>query len=96
MATTTREPKPEAPNVCRLTLHIDGTPYAVRPMPAECFGATGRAWRLRKADGAAYDVAETPDGATCDCGDQTFRHESIDAIGCKHIRALRALGILGR
>jgi hypothetical protein len=96
MATTTREPRPEAPNVCRLTLHINGVSYAVRPIPAACFGASGRAWRLRKPDGATHDVAETVHGATCDCGDQTFRHEGIDDIGCKHIRAPRALGILGR
>jgi hypothetical protein len=96
MATATRTTKarPKPADVCRLTVHIRGVAYSARPIPAECFGPARRAWRLRKADGTAYDVAEMPRGATCDCGDQAFRHEGLDALGCKHIRALRALGLI--
>jgi hypothetical protein len=53
-----------------------------------------RAWRLRKADGTTYTVADTTDGASCECADQVFRHEGEYTPGCKHIRALRALGLL--
>ena len=70
-ATRTRKPRPSKPDTCRLTVRIRGTDYSARPLDSE----DGRAWRLRKADGTAYDVAETPYGPTCDCGDQTFRHE---------------------
>src|SRR4051794_10245470 len=79
-------------DTCRLTVHIRGVAYGARPIASE----DGRAWRLRKADGTLHDVAETPHGPTCSCGDQTFRHEGLDALGCKHIRALRALGLIAR
>src|SRR5262249_40595132 len=36
------------------------------------------------------DVADTAQGVTCDCADQTFPHEGIDATRCKHVRAPRA------
>ena len=96
-ATMPRKPaKPKPADVCRLTLHIRGVAYAVRPFPAVALGSSAHAFRLRKAGTSeVYDVAETPLGPTCDCGDQTFRHEGIDALGCKHIRALRALGLIG-
>jgi hypothetical protein len=42
----------------------------------------------------AYTVADTGDGATCDCPDFLFRHDGHDQTGCKHVRALRALGLL--
>src|SRR5829696_3643829 len=85
-----RKAKPKPADTCRLSVTIRGTTYGAHPIPSE----DGRAWRLRKADGTTYDVAETPHGPTCDCGDQTYRHEGIDGTGCKHIRALRALGLL--
>ena len=85
--------KPKAPDVCRLSVTIRGTHYTARPIRAESSDVV-RAWRLRKADGTTHDVADTIDGATCDCGDFVYRHEGIDALGCKHIRALRALGLL--
>lgn len=82
--------KTRPPDVCRLTLHIRGVAYSVRPVASE----DGRAWRLRNRDnGHVYDVADTLYGPTCDCGDQVFRHEGRDAIGCKHIRSLRAVGL---
>ena len=82
-------------DMCRLTIHIRGTAYAVTTMIAPALGAGRRSWRLRNAtSGLMYDVADTVHGPTCDCGDQTFRHEGIDGSGCKHIRACRALGLL--
>jgi hypothetical protein len=55
-----------------------------------------KAWRLAKrgGDGAVYDVAATAHGDTCTCPDQTYRHEGRDETGCKHIQALRLMGLL--
>src|SRR5262249_38123360 len=93
MAPKSKTSKPQPADLCRLTVTIRGTCYTARPVRPEADGVT-RAWRLRKADGTTYDVADTAHGATCDCADQTFRHEGIDAAGCKHVRALRALGLI--
>lgn len=95
-ATTTRPrkaTKPKAPSTCRLILEIGEAAYRVRPIPAPAFGQR-KAFRLRKAGGAVYHVADTLHGPTCDCGDQTFRHEGR-ASACKHIRALKAVGLIG-
>lgn len=89
-STTRKLARTRPADVCRLTLHIRGAAYSVRPLASE----DGRAYRLRKADGTAHDVAETSYGPTCDCGDQVYRHEGIDGQGCKHIRALRAVGLI--
>jgi hypothetical protein len=89
---TSRRPRQRrSTDTCRLTLHLRGTAYRVRPVASD----DGRAFRLRKADGTIYDVAETPFGPTCDCGDQVWRHEGRDGTGCKHIQALRKLGLIG-
>jgi hypothetical protein len=80
---------------CRLTLTIDDLDYRLSPLPGDLGSGVIMAWRLHKlGTPTRHDVAETLDGATCTCGDQTFRHEGRDASGCKHIRALRALGLL--
>jgi hypothetical protein len=80
---------------CRLTLSIDGLDYRLRPLPGDLGSRIVMAWRLHKVNTPTrHDVAETLDGVTCSCGDQRFRHEGRDAAGCKHIRALRALGLL--
>lgn len=83
------------PETCRLTLTIGRRAYAVRRIKADAreFGIT-RAYRLRRTDAAeCYSVARTLDGFTCDCADATFRHPEGNA-GCKHVRALRAWGLL--
>ena len=83
---------PRPADTCRLTLHIRGTPFAVKPIPSP----DGRAYRIRNTENRKlYDVAETEHGPSCDCGDFVFRHHGIDAVGCKHVRALRAFGMLG-
>lgn len=52
-----------------------------------------RAFRLgRKCD--LYDVAQTVHGPTCDYPDVIFRRDGLDARGCLHIRAMRAVGML--
>ncbi len=44
--------------VCRLTMAINGVDYRVEPNPVGAF-AVSKAYRLRKPDGTAYDVALT-------------------------------------
>jgi hypothetical protein len=78
---------------CRLTLTINGTAYAVRPIATDSFAAI-KAFRLRKSDGTAYDVAQTVHGFECDCPDWTFHRDGIDPDGCKHVKALVACGLL--
>lgn len=82
-----------AHGLCRLTLTINGTPYAVRPIAADP-RAVIKAFRLRKADGAAYDVAQTVHGPECDCPDFVFHRDGIDHDGCKHVKAMIAVGLI--
>jgi hypothetical protein len=83
---------------CRLILVVHGRHYMVRPTAVEdgSFGVT-RAFRLLRLDsGDVYDVAVHRDGhRECTCPDHVFRREGIDPAGCKHARALAALGLLG-
>jgi hypothetical protein len=91
----THKAKGKPADTCTLTLSIQGTDYRVRGIRADAFGSTARAYQLRKTGTATvYHVAETVHGSTCDCADQTFRHEGIDDLGCKHLKALRALGLI--
>jgi hypothetical protein len=80
---------------CRLTLSIDGQDYRLSPTRGDLGSGVVLAWRLHKmGTSTRHDTAETLDGPTCSCGDQTWRHEGKDSIGCKHVRALKALGLL--
>ena len=79
--------------VCRLTMAINGVDYRVEPNPAGPF-AVRKAYRLRKPDGTAYDVALTGHGLTCDCPDFLFHRDGLDPGGCKHIKAMVAYGLL--
>ena len=45
--------------------------------------------------GIRYDVHLDEHGAHCSCGDFNFRHQH-DGQGCKHIAALRAVGLVPR
>jgi hypothetical protein len=78
---------------CKLSLAINGTAYNVRPLPVDQDAAT-RAFRLRKADGTAYDVARTVHGSECSCPDWIFNRDGKDVNGCKHIKAMKACGLL--
>lgn len=71
-------------------LTIGKTRYEVEAVPT----GDGPAYRLSKADGAVYDVRETEHGPECDCGDFVYRRAGLDAAGCKHVKALRGLGML--
>jgi hypothetical protein len=79
--------------VCRLTLDINGTAYAVIPNRGASELAS-KAFRLRKADGTIYDVAATAHGVTCDCPDYLFNRQDKDVNGCKHVKAMKACGLL--
>ena len=85
--------KSQTVNRCSLVMHINGMAYKVRRVDG--LKARVQAWRLTKPDGDSYDVSHGVFGASCTCGDQTWRHEGIDATGCKHIRAARAVGLIG-
>src|SRR4051794_26562934 len=78
---------------CGLTLKVNGVSYAVRPGPADAFAAL-KSFRLTKGDGTAYDVAVTLTGNVCDCPDFVFHRDGIDPAGCKHVKALAAVGII--
>jgi hypothetical protein len=76
-----------------LLLIIDRTVYFVRALRCDATLAR-RAFRLHKADGTLYDVAQTDHGPRCDCPDFIFRRDGIDPAGCKHVQALVAQGLL--
>ncbi len=76
-----------------LFLTINQTVYAVHVLPCDP-PAVGNAFRLNKADGTLYDVAQTRYGPQCDCPDFIFRRDGIDPSGCKHVKALVAQGLI--
>ncbi len=83
-----------AHGVARLTLHINGVAYNVRPVACDPVAAL-TAVRLRKSDGTIYHIVLPPDGhPVCDCADYTFHRDGIDPSGCKHVRALTVVGML--
>jgi hypothetical protein len=90
---TTRKPARPAHGTCRLSLHVNGTCYSVRPVPCDPSAAL-RCYRLRKADGTAYHVSRHPWGCECTCPDFVFHRDGIDPAGCKHVKALAAVGLL--
>jgi hypothetical protein len=82
-----------ASGTCRLSLTINGVVYAVIPNRGASELAS-RAFRLKKNDGTIYDVAMTAHGHTCDCPDYLFNRQDKDVNGCKHIRSMKACGLL--
>jgi SWIM zinc finger len=74
--------RPATTRTCRLTLTIAGADYRLRRVVG--------GWRLRKVGtGEVYLVRRTDDGAECSCYDFMYR-----SYACKHIRSLRALGLV--
>jgi|SRR6516164_3661222 hypothetical protein len=55
--------------------------------------AGGLGWRFRKRGEPVYDVDLSEYGPTCDCPDFLVRRANTRE-GCKHIEALRWLGLL--
>ena len=47
-----------------------------------------------KPDGAFYDVHLDKGGSYCTCPDFEFCRQHKDIGGCKHIKAIRAVGLL--
>src|SRR5262245_39696790 len=92
MSTVSRKARPfsaelEADDTGCPVLRLNGTAYAVE--------RHDRVVRLEKRDGTAYDVARQLDGHTCSCPDFTKRHAELPGtLGCKHIKGLRAVGML--
>jgi hypothetical protein len=76
-----------------VTLVINGVEYVARPLPS-AEPAAQRLFRLRKADGSVYHVAQHAYGAECDCPDFIFHRDGMDPTGCKHIKALAACGMI--
>jgi hypothetical protein len=77
----------------QLFLSIRGRLYGVRstePAP----GASVQAWRLVSQSGDVYDVCVGSYGVACSCGDFTWRREHRDPLGCKHVQALKQVGLL--
>jgi len=76
--------------LCRLTLTIDGTDYRLTRSPSVRAG-----WHLKKRSGpragVTYCVLTHKQIVTCSC------HDSIrGGAVCKHVRALKALGLVAR
>lgn len=92
--TNPARPVKPAPDSCSLTLEINGTFYAcVRLDPDPAVAKV--AWRLIKPDGETYAVSVNGHGPSCDCPDFIFRRDGKDRLGCKHVQACRAFGLLG-
>lgn len=90
----TRRPKAQDRHrSSHLFLTIAENVYLVHPLSCDSQVAA-RAFRLNKADGTLYDVAQTPFGPQCDCPDFIFRRDGLDPSGCKHVKALVAQGLI--
>ena len=87
------QPAPAPPvrhGTCRLTLTIDGTPYRLAKAPA-----ARAAWHLKRMaeprKGTVYCVLTHKSVVTCTCPDSI-----TNGAVCKHVRALKALGLVAR
>jgi len=89
----------QAPRSCALYLKIKSgkkprtvyylvVPVATDPQVANV------AWRLVKEDGTQYTVHLDGRGVHCTCWDHIVRRENVEREGCKHCRALAAVGLL--
>lgn len=84
---------PVRAGTARLVLVINGQQYSARKLPHGTKGAA--CWGLRKLTGertgAMYVVAKAQGEVACTCPD--CQHTGVK---CKHIKALTAVGLLGR
>ena len=51
-------------------------------------------WRLRSSDASEYDVHRGEHGPMCTCPDFVWCRDHKDARGCKHVAAMRSVGLL--
>jgi hypothetical protein len=56
----------------------------------------GDGWLVEKDHRTAHEVTMGPEGPSCSCPDYRYRRAGLDSLGCRHIRALRAEGLLPR
>src|SRR5262245_19198738 len=77
----------------QLFLKIRENVYQVAPIAVDPSAAV-RVFRLNKANGTLYDVAQTCFGPRCDCPDFIYRRDGLDPAGCKHVRALVDHGLI--
>lgn len=79
--------------VARLVLQINRATYVLRRLAANP-AVANPVWRLVKMDGRTfYDVHGDQHGFSCTCGDYVFRRQH-EKKKCKHVEALRAVGLL--
>jgi len=71
-------------------VEVKGLAYQVEPLTSP----DGPAYRLTSPAGKVYDVEDTANGSTCDCPDYVCRRAGLDAAGCKHVKALKAAGLI--
>jgi hypothetical protein len=83
-----------ASGTIRLTIHINGVGYAVRPLTVDPASGVSRLVRLRKSDGTEYHASRHPHGCECTCPDWIFSRDGRDPAGCKHLVALGKVGLL--
>jgi hypothetical protein len=74
-------------------MRLNGTYYGVEALPSED-ETVHKVIRLRKEDSTIYDVASTIYGDICDCPDFLFNSKESPEHPCKHILALKGVGIL--
>ena len=79
---------------CSLTLRIGETAYNVRPV-ATVETVEVKAFHLTREGSPPYRVSQTDRGFRCSCPDAQYRHGDPDDAGCKHVRAMRAVGLVG-
>lgn len=90
----TNEAPPPVTGRAKLLIEINDFRYTLRKIEASPEIALV-AWRLTKSDGRIYDVRLDENGfVACDCFDFLKNREGKDPAGCKHCRALKAVGLL--
>jgi hypothetical protein len=90
-----KPPTPRPPAVVQCAVWINGVAYEVSLLAPEPGTGIKKAYRLKNAEnGNEYDLAWSNHGIECECGDFEFRRAGKDPEGCKHIDALRQLGMM--
>lgn len=89
-----RKPARPVHGVARLELVINTQGYVVRFLPTDPASGVSKLIYLRKLDGDGYHVHRDGHGCGCTCPDFTFSRDGIDPSGCKHVKALVAVGLL--